>query len=74
MKLQFNLLYQTTFGEVLMLNILPSDEAKKPVQHKMITLDGLHWTVDITMTAKPETFIDYYYSVMNGDTEMRHAH
>ncbi len=72
MKLQFNLLYQTTFGEVLMLNILPSDEAKKPVQHKMITLDGLHWTVDITMTAKPETFIDYYYSVMNGDTEMRH--
>ncbi len=55
-----------------MLNILPSDEAKKPVQHKMITLDGLHWTVDITMTAKPETFIDYYYSVMNGDTEMRH--
>ena len=72
MKLQFNLLYQTTFGEVLMLNILPSDEAKKPVQHKMITLDGLHWTVDITMTAKPETFIDYYYILMNGDTEMRH--
>jgi len=72
MKLQFNLLYQTTFGEVLMLNILSSDEGKKPAQHKMITLDGLHWTVDINMTAKTETFIDYYYSVRRDDVDTRH--
>ena len=72
MKLQFNLLYQTTFGEVLVLNILSGDESKKPDQHRMITLDGLHWTADINMAAKSETFIDYYYSLLRDDVEARH--
>ena len=72
MKLQFNLLYQTTFGEVLVLNILSGDESKKPDQHRMITLDGLHWTTDINMAAKSETFIDYYYSLLRDDVEARH--
>ena len=72
MKLQFNLIYQTNFGDNLVLNILQADELKKPDQHKMITLDGLHWTVDVNMSAKSETFIDYYYSVERGGQEQRH--
>ena len=72
MKLQFNLLYQTTFGEALVLNILPTEKTGKPDQHKMITLDGQHWTVDINLTVKSGTFIDYYYSVERGDKETRH--
>ena len=72
MKLQFNLLYQTTFGEVLVLNILSGDESKKPDQHRMITLDGLHWTTDINTAAKSETFIDYYYSLQRDGVEVRH--
>jgi 4-alpha-glucanotransferase len=72
MKLQFNLLYQTTFGENLVLNILPATETGKTDQHKMMTLDGQHWMVDVNITAKPETFIDYYYSVERGEQETRH--
>ena len=69
MKLQFNLEYQTTFGEELVLNIL-SD--KKVEQHKMTTLDGLHWTCELTKTLKANVFTDYYYSVYRGDQETRH--
>ena len=71
MKLQFNLLYQTIFGETLVLNILSGEETKKPDQHKMITLDGHHWSVEVSMTAKTGTHIDYYYSVERGDKETR---
>ena len=69
MKLQFNLEYQTTFGEELVLNIL-SD--KKVEQHKMSTLDGFHWTCEISKTMKASVCIDYYYSVYRGDQETRH--
>ena len=69
MKLQFNLEYQTTFGEELVLNIL-SD--KKVEQHKMSTLDGLHWFCEMNKTMKSSVYTDYYYSVCRGDQETRH--
>ena len=69
MKLQFNLEYQTTFGEELVLNIL-SD--KKVEQHKMSTLDGLHWSCEMNKTMKSSVYMDYYYSVHRGDQETRH--
>ena len=72
MKILFNIEYQTSFGENLVLNILPGDAAAKPSQHKMQTLDGLHWFVELTKALKPGTYIDYYYSVMRGDDEARH--
>ena len=71
MKIQFNVEYQTTFGEDLVLNI-QSEDASKVSQHKMSTLDGLHWFVELTKAAKPGTYIDYYYSVMRGDDTARH--
>ena len=70
MKIQFNLEYQTTFGEELALNIL--EENGKTEQHKMGTHDGLHWTCDLSRTAKAGTYIDYYYSVYRGEEEYRH--
>ena len=69
MKLQFNLEYQTTFGEELVLNIL-SD--KKVEQHKMSTLDGLHWSCEMNKTMKSSVYMDYYYSVHRGNQETRH--
>ena len=71
MKLLFNVEYQTTFGESLVLNIL-SDDATKTSKYKMTTLDGCHWFIELTKTAKPGTYIDYYYSLMHGDEEARH--
>ena len=69
MKLQFNLEYQTTFGEELVLNILSDKRAE---QHKMSTFDGLHWTCELSKSMKSSACIDYYYSVYRGDQETRH--
>ncbi len=72
MKLLFNVEYHTSFGDNLMLNICSEEGAAKVSQHKMVTLDGSHWFVEISKTIKAGTFIDYFYSVMRGDEEMRH--
>ncbi len=71
MKILFNLDYQTTFGEELILNILSEDHETKTSEHKMVSLDGQHWFCELTKTAKPGTFIDYYYSLKRGDAVLR---
>ena len=73
MKLKFNIEYQTSFGEELVLNILSEDKALHKVeQHKMITLDGSHWSCELTKSVKTSAYIDYYYSVYKCDEETRH--
>ena len=73
MKLKFNIEYQTSFGEELVLNILSGEKTSQKVeQHKMTTLDGLHWSCELSKSVKTSTFIDYYYSVQRGDEEARH--
>jgi len=72
MKLLFNVEYQTVFGEDLMLNILPGDADGNVSQHKMTTLDGRQWFVELTKAMKPGTYMDYYYSLQRGDEEARH--
>lgn len=72
MKLSFNVEYQTTFGEELVLNILSEEDTAKVSQHKMSTLDGQHWSCQLNHVAKQGTHIDYYYSVYRGDEEARH--
>ena len=57
MKILFNLEYQTAFGEELTLNIL--EENGSTEQHKMGTLDGLHWTCELSRSVKAGTYIDY---------------
>ena len=56
MKILFNLEYQTVFGEELTLNIL--EENGSTEQHKMGTLDGLHWTCELSRSVKAGTYID----------------
>jgi 4-alpha-glucanotransferase len=72
MRLLFNVEYHTSFGEFLVLNILSGDDASKVSQHKMTTLDGFHWFIELNKTFKAGTYIDYYYSVVRGDDEVRH--
>ena len=69
MKINFHLEYQTTFGEELAVNILMDGKTE---QHKMGTLDGAHWTCELSKAAKTCAYIDYYYSVMRGGEEERH--
>ena len=69
MKLLFNIEYQTTFGEELVLNLLGENRTES---HKMGTHDGLHWTCELSRAVKTSTTIDYYYTVCRGDDEVRH--
>ena len=69
MKIIFNLEYQTIFGEELALNILTDDKTE---EHKMTTLDGLHWMCEMNNAEKSSAHIDYYYTVMRSDHEQRH--
>ena len=72
MKILFNLEYYTTFGENLVVNILPENGSAKVTQHKMMSSDGSHWYCEVSKTMKPGTYIDYYYSVVRGENELRH--
>ena len=69
MRVAFNLEYQTTFGEELMLNIIA---AGKTEQHQMKTVDGLHWTCELSKAVKASAHIDYFYSVVRGEQQIRH--
>ena len=68
MKINFHLEYQTTFGEELAVNILLDGKTE---QHKMNTLDGIHWMCELSKTVRSVTHLDYYYSVMRGDQQER---
>ena len=72
MRLLFKVEYHTNFGEFLVLNILSGDDASKVSHHKMTTLDDSHWFIELNKTFKAGTYIDYYYSVVRGDEEIRH--
>ena len=70
MKLFFNLEYQTIFGEQLILNIMDGGQKKESLA--MSTLDGLHWTTELSYAKKNGACLDYYYSVIRGEKEIRH--
>ena len=71
MKLIFNVEYQTTFGENLMLNIFSEEDRNKVSQYKMTTLDGLHWFYELTKAVKVGAHLDYYYSVYRASSSPR---
>ena len=67
MKLSFNLEYNTSFDEQLVLNIM----GEKVSTHAMSSLDGLHWSVEISCNKPSGSYFDYYYSVMRGEKKAR---
>lgn len=67
-KLSFNLEYKTGFGEQLVLNVM----GDTVTAYAMSTLNGQNWSVDIPCNKPCGSSLDYYYSVMCGDKEVRH--
>ena len=72
MKILFNIEYHANFGEDIVLNILSGGAGSKVTQHKMTTLDGQHWSIELTKQVKAGSAIDYYYSLFSGENEVRH--
>ena len=70
MKVIFNLEYQTSFGEEMMINI-PKENGHTE-RYKMLTSDGMHWTCELSRFVLEKSFVDYYYSVCRGEKEYRH--
>uniref|UniRef100_A0AB33J3Y0 4-alpha-glucanotransferase n=1 Tax=Prevotella sp. GTC17259 TaxID=3236795 RepID=A0AB33J3Y0_9BACT len=66
MKLIFNIEYHTVFGEELLLNhvVTSKDGQEKVTQYRMSTVDGQHWTYQMTKARNAQnTVISYFYSV-----------
>ena len=70
MKIFFNIQYATTFGEILRLNVVGKGKDIEKV-YSMNTYDGKSWHCEIT-AENGMSQMDYYYSVENGDSEVRH--
>ena len=70
MQLLFNLEYQTTFGEELVLNILKENGAID--RQKMGTNNGLNWSCKLSLPTEHADYMDYFYSLCRGEEECRH--
>ena len=70
MKILFNLEYQTVFGEELVLNVMSENGGIG--KYKMNTLDGRHWFYDLSKHVEMSTYMDYFYTLVRGEEEMRH--
>ena len=70
MKIFFNIQYATTFGEILRLNVVGKGKDIEKV-YSMNTYDGKSWHCEITVE-NGMSQMEYYYSVENGDSEVRH--
>ena len=70
MKIFFNIQYATTFGEILRLNVVGKGKDIEKV-YSMNTYDGKSWHCEIT-AENGMSQMEYYYSVENGDSEVRH--
>ena len=73
MNLNFYIEYHTEFGEELVLNLVSAGSAGKQetTEYRMSTADGYHWNVQLKSVLKIGTSVDYYYSVMRGDSVVR---
>jgi len=73
MKLQFNINYQTYYGQDLLLNIVTglNGGEHKYSAYRMHTADGYHWQVEINREVLPGIQLNYFYSIWRGDEEER---
>ena len=60
MMFHFYINYRTVYGEELVLNMMING---KQIQHKMTTVDGAKWFLDLEMTPESKHYT-YYYSVV----------
>lgn len=74
MKLDFNIIYDTAFGEELVLNIISPDceDGAESVSYKMSTADGRRWTCRVdNYHAESRPVVEYFYSLNAGGREQR---
>ena len=72
MNLQFNINYQTSYGEDLTLNIIDNETKEVVAKYRMNTADGIRWTCDLRREAEMGTALCYYYSVERNGSETHH--
>ena len=70
MKLRFNIEYQTSFGEQLVLNI--KESSSKTTAYRMSSLDDYHGFYELNGRFSVGEVIDYYYSVDFDGQPKRH--
>ena len=70
MKLRFNIEYQTSFGEQLVLNI--KENSSKTTAYRMSSLDDYHWFYELNGRFSVGEVFDYYYSVDFDGQPKRH--
>ena len=73
MNLNFNIDYQTSFGEELVFTLLAADHDGKrhTSQYRMYTHDGIRWMCHVDNVVLSDSHIDYYYSLMRGEELLR---
>lgn len=73
MRVQFNIAYNTQFGQDLLLNIVTNKDKGEveTSQYRMRTYNGHEWFLEIKKDFEPETSLEYFYSVNRGDWEER---
>ena len=72
MNLQFNINYQTSFGEDLILNLIDKNAKDGITKYRMNTLDGMRWTCELRREEKLGSALTYYYSVERNGSETQH--
>lgn len=72
MNILLNIAYNTAFGEELVLNVINGRESGADVvtPYRMSTSDGKVWTYSLKLDAKTGEYIDYYYSVVRGESNV----
>lgn len=70
MNILLNITYDTSFGEELVLNLITGREKGSIVTtpYRMHTNDGHVWKCDLNLGLETGTHIDYYYTVVRGET------
>lgn len=70
MNILLNITYDTSFGEELVLNLITGREEGSIVTtpYRMHTNDGHVWKCDLNLGLETGTHIDYYYTVVRGET------
>ncbi len=72
MNILLNIAYNTAFGEELVLNVMNRNhgEADGTIPYRMSTSDGKVWTCSLKFDVEAGTHIDYYYSVVRGESNV----
>ena len=69
MNILLSVIYGTSFGEELVLNLITGieDGIRQSTAYRMRTVDGREWTCNLKLDLKKGTHIDYFYSVVRGE-------